>query len=161
MPCTQSTWQQFEQMTENDIDLAGTIDLHLHTAPDVRPRKLDDLEAARQAAARGMRAILLKSHVTLTADRAALAESVVQGVRVFGGLALNEPVGGLNPAAVETALRLGAAQIWMPTQSAAAEPHPIPEPGLTIFGDQGLKPSVLDILRLIAEHDAILGTGHL
>src|SRR5438067_1280976 len=148
-------------MLESEIDLTGTIDFHLHTAPDVRPRKLDDFEAARQAAARGMRAILLKSHVTLTADRAALAEQAVPGVRVFGGLALNAPVGGLNPAAVEIALAMGAAQIWMPTESAAAEPQPKPAPGLSILGEAGLKPEVLAILRLIAEHNAILGTGHL
>src|SRR5438105_5235 len=122
-------------MLESEIDLTGTIDFHLHTAPDVRPRKLDDFEAARQAAARGM--------------------------RVFGGLALNAPVGGLNPAAVEIALAMGAAQIWMPTESAAAEPQPKPAPGLSILGEAGLKPEVLAILRLIAEHNAILGTGHL
>jgi len=148
-------------MIASDIDLHSTIDFHLHAAPDVRPRKLDDFEAARQAAARGMRAIVLKSHVTLTADRAALAEKAVPGVRVFGGLALNAPVGGFNPAAVETALRMGAAQIWMPTESAAAEPHPKPAPGLTILDGAGVKPEVLEILRLIAEHNAILGTGHL
>jgi len=148
-------------MLETEIDLTDAIDFHLHTAPDVRPRKLDDFEAARQAAVRGMRAILLKSHVTLTADRAALAEQAVPGVRVFGGLALNAPAGGLNPAAVEMALRMGAAEIWMPTESAAAEPHPKPAPGLTILGETGLQPVVLEILRLIAEHDAILGTGHL
>src|SRR5258706_309913 len=93
-------------MAESDIDLTDTIDLHLHTAPDVVPRKLDAFEAARQAAARGMRAILLKSHVTITADRAALVEQVVPAVRVFGGLVLNQAVGGFNPAAVEAALRL-------------------------------------------------------
>jgi hypothetical protein len=148
-------------MLATDIDLTGAIDFHLHTAPDVRPRKLDDFEAARQAAARGMGAIVLKSHVTLTADRAALAEQAVPDVRVFGGLALNAPVGGLNPAAVETALKLGAAEIWMPTESAAAEPHPKPPPGLTILDERGVKPAVLEILHLIAEHNAILGTGHL
>src|SRR3972149_4741245 len=99
-------------MAETDIDLTGTIDLHMHTAPDVGPRKLDDLEAARQAAARGMRAILLKSHVTPTADRAVLVERVVPEVRVFGGLVLNASIGGCNPAAVEAALRLRRAGMW-------------------------------------------------
>src|SRR6266508_3906304 len=101
----------------SEIDLTGTIDLHIHSAPDVGPRKMDDLEVARQAAQRGMRAILLKSHWTLTADRAYLVEKVVSGIRVFGGLALNQSVGGFNPAAVEVALKMGAAQIWMPTLS--------------------------------------------
>ncbi len=148
-------------LSSDDVDLTGTIDIHVHTAPDVRPRKLDALEAARMAAARGMRAIVLKSHWTLTADRAALVEQVIPGLRVFGGLALNESVGGFNPAAVEAALQVGAVQIWMPTISAAVHRHPRPAHGLTLTDEHGLRPGVQDILRLIAEHDAILGTGHL
>lgn len=148
-------------MLEIDIDLTGAIDMHIHTAPDVSPRKLDDVEAAQQAAARGMRAILLKSHATLTASRAELVERIVPGVRVFGGLALNDAVGGLNPAAVEAALQLGAVEIWMPTLSAVGDPRPHRAPGLTVLDGQGLRSSVHEILRLIAEHDAVLGTGHL
>jgi len=65
-----------------DIDLSGFVDMHIHTAPDVRPRLLDDAEAAQQAAHAGLRAVVLKSHVTCTADRAALAEKRVP-VAVF------------------------------------------------------------------------------
>ena len=32
-----------------DIDLAGLIDMHIHSAPDVRPRLQDDVEVARSA----------------------------------------------------------------------------------------------------------------
>lgn len=170
--------------------LEGTIDLHVHSAPDVWPRRLDDLSLARQAAAAGMRAVLLKSHHTLTADRAAIVDGLVEGVRVFGGLALNEAVGGLNPAAVEAALALGARQIWMPTISAAnhrramishrAAPEAgqeaptsqiweafqqaaqVANGGLKILDQAGaLKPAVIEILGLIARQDVILGTGHL
>lgn len=146
------------------VDLAGVIDLHVHTAPDVRPRKLDDIGLARTAAARGMRAVLIKSHVTLTADRAYLVQQIVPGIRVFGGLALNHAVGGINPAAVEVALRLGAAEIWMPTLSAMAQRHDPAGPGISIYQDgKGgrIADRVVDVLRLVAEHDAILGTGHL
>ncbi len=142
---------------QTDVDLTGAIDLHIHPAPDVWPRIMDDLELAREAARRGMRAILLKSHWTLTADRAYLVEQVVPGIRVFGGLALNEAVGGFNPIAVEAALKMGAAQIWMPTLSAAAGKAG----GLTIFQDGSLRAEVLAVLKLVAEADAILGTGHL
>jgi hypothetical protein len=85
----------------------------------------------------------------------------VPGIHVFGGLALNDAVGGLNPSAVETALKLGAVEIWMPTLSAAGDPRPHRAPGLHVLDGHGLKPSVEEILRLVAEHDAILGTGHL
>ena len=145
------------------ISLAGAIDLHVHGAPDVWPRRLDDVSLARQAAAAGMRAILLKSHHTLTADRASLVDGLVEGVRVFGGLALNQAVGGLNPAAVEAALALGARQIWMPTLSAANHRRAMGAPGgIRILDEAGaLQPAVLEILDLMAGHPAILGTGHL
>jgi hypothetical protein len=144
------------------MDLSGLVDMHIHTAPDDVPRLLDDLEAARQAAAVGMRAILLKSHVTCTADRAAIAEKVVKGISVRGSLVLNCAVGGLNPAAVEAALRLGAKMVYMPTRSARASDGR--KGNLTVWepGTEGkLSTAVLDIISLIAEADAALGTGHL
>ncbi len=145
-------------MTDDvEIDLSGTIDMHVHSGPDVWPRKMDDLELARQAANRGMRAILLKSHWTLTSDRAYLVQKVVPALKVFGGLVLNLAVGGINPYAVEAALQMGAAEIWMPTISAASEI----EGGLTIFSDGHISENVFSVLKLIAERDAILGTGHL
>lgn len=156
-----------------DIDLRGLIDMHIHSAPDTRPRVMDDIDLAQAAAAAGMRAIMLKSHVTLTSDRAAIAEKLAPGVRVLGGLALNHSVGGFNPAAVDMAIRMGARQIWMPTVSAAnnlAAAHPVSAacsltrsaPGLTILGAEGgLLPAVREILDLIASAGIALGTGHL
>ena len=148
----------------NEISLENVIDLHIHAAPDIRPRLMDDIELAREAAEAGMRAVLFKSHHTLTADRAAIAEKHAGGVRVFGGLVLNHAVGGLNPAAVEAALALGAREIWMPTLDAAnhRQAKGMGEGGITILDETGAPmPAVLEILRLIAEQDVILGTGHL
>lgn len=146
------------------VSLEGAIDMHIHTAPDVRPRRLDDLALAREAAGAGMRAILLKSHHTLTADRATIVDRLVDGIRVFGGLALNDAVGGLKPAAVEAALVLDAREIWMPTLSAANHRRAagVLGGGISILDGVGaLRPVVFEILNLIAQHDAILGTGHL
>ena len=141
----------------SEIDLSGRFDLHVHSAPDLRPRKLDDIDLARQAASRGMRGILLKSHWTLTADRAYLTQKVVPNIQVYGGLVLNQSVGGFNPAAVEAALGMGAAEIWMPTISAAGHGTG----GLSIYYDGEIQANIFTILKLIAEKDAILGTGHI
>jgi hypothetical protein len=151
-------------MDLQDIDLTGLIDMHIHTAPDVRPRVLNDIEASRQAAEAGMRAIVFKSHVTCTADRAAIAETVVPGVHVFGSVTLNEAVGGLNTVAVEAALNLGARVIWMPTIS--ARNHIVrfdgrPPSGISLVTEEGdLQPVLFDIFDLVRQHDAILGTAH-
>jgi len=76
---------------------------------------------------------------------------------------LNEAVGGLNPAAVDVALRLGAQVIWMPTLSALNHARFHGETkGITILRpDDNLKPVLYEILALIAQRDAILATGHL
>jgi hypothetical protein len=146
-----------------DVSLSGLVDMHVHSAPDLEPRFADDVDTVREAADAGMRAVLLKSHVTLTADRAALAEKVVGRLRVFGGIALNDAVGGINPAAVEVALKLGAKQVWMPTRDAAHERRYRGKTGgLTIFTDGGqIAPAVHDVIELVRGADAILGTGHL
>jgi hypothetical protein len=147
-----------------DIDLRGVIDMHLHCAPDVEPRLADDIQTTRAAAAARMRAIVFKSHVTQTADRATIAERVVGNIRVFGGVTLNYPVGGLNPAAVEVALGLGAKEIWMPTKESAHERgyRGQSAPGLSILDERGqILPVVYEIVELIRDADVILGTGHL
>ena len=53
--------------------LKGFVDIHIHTSPDILDRKLDDISAAKSARDAGMTAIVIKSHITLTADRAAIA----------------------------------------------------------------------------------------
>ncbi|HEX9016024.1 MAG TPA: DUF6282 family protein, partial [Chloroflexota bacterium] len=50
--------------------LEGAVDLHIHSAPDVYPRILNDVELARSAREMGMRAIVVKNHFTDTAGRA-------------------------------------------------------------------------------------------
>src|SRR3954468_23680070 len=87
-------------------DLRGTIDMHVHAAPDVVSRSVDAIEAVRLAKNAGLRAIVLKNHYEPTASWAFLVSKVVPGIEVFGGIALNLPVGGVNPAAVDRMARL-------------------------------------------------------
>lgn len=143
--------------------LEGAVDLHVHSSPDVDRRRFDDLALARAAKDAGVGAVLIKSHQNSTVERAWLVSQCVPGIRVYGGLVLNETVGGLNPAAVRLALELGARQIWMPTRSAQNHRiHHGQSGGITILDDQGsLLPAVQEILEAIAQSDCILGTGHL
>jgi hypothetical protein len=145
------------------FDLTDLIDMHIHSAPDVQPRYANDMEIAVQAKQAGMSGVLIKSHVTMTADRAKLAEEMVGGIRVFGGLVLNEGVGGLNPAAVEAAIEMGAKEIWLPTHSAA---HVVEQKGkaggISILNeDSTVCREVYEILDLTKDADIILATGHI
>ena len=54
--------------------LSGTYDLHIHTAPDVIPRKCTDEETVRRLEAAGMRGCAIKCHYFETAARAALLQ---------------------------------------------------------------------------------------
>lgn len=153
--------------------IEGSIDFHIHTGPDVFPRIVTDIEAAKQAKKAKMKAILLKNHVTCTADRAQIASQVVD-FPVFGGIALNLPVGGINPQAVEMALKMGAKEVWMPTIHAAhylGEVDNVPMfakllktgiKGINLLNEDGaLKSEVKEVLALIAQHDCVLATGHI
>lgn len=158
------------------IDIEGAIDLHCHPYPDLFPRLADDFDIALAARDAGMKALVLKCHHESTVSRAYLVQRVVPDIRVFGGVVLNSYVGGINPAAVEAALRLGGKEVWMPTVDAGY--HAQVHGGTGGYESQGggisraegiwvtdadgrLQPVVKEVLELVAEHNAILGTCHL
>ena len=104
--------------TDTDDLVAGAVDMHCHFGPDAHlERSVDCLEAAQQARGLGMAAIVLKSHDYQTAALAYAIDKVTPGIRVFGGIALDAPVGGINPHAVEVMCRIGGKVVWMPTLS--------------------------------------------
>lgn len=148
----------------------GAADLHCHFGPDPhRERSVDAFEAAGEAAAAGHRAVVLKSHDSPTASLAwAVQREVGDTISVFGGISCDREVGGVNPAAVEVALGLGARIVWLPTLSSRqdfdngiAAQLGIPGPGLVVTdADDQLLPETREILALVKDHDAILATGH-
>lgn len=149
-------------MPDESSLLRGAIDTHVHSAPDVIPRKLDDLELVEQARCSGMRAVVLKNHSCSTCARAFLLNRLQDEVRVFGGMVLNDTIGGFNCRAVETSLKMGGEIVWMPTKSAANHQHFFGgRNGLTVLNGAGLSQAVRDIIRLVADAGAILATGHL
>jgi hypothetical protein len=152
-------------MSVIDELLAGSIDMHIHTGPDPRvERKLNALQAASQAQAVGMRAIVIKSHEYPTAPVAYTVNQIVKDMTVFGSIALNLEVGGLNTYAVEASAKLGAKVVWMPTNHSANDMKRknIAGKGITILDSEGkLLPSVKDILAIIKRYEMVLATGHL
>src|SRR5207245_346417 len=95
--------------------------------------------------------------------RAFLVSRIVPEIPVYGGLVLNETVGGLNPAAVRLAINMGAKQIWMPTRSAENHRrHHGMTGGISVLDAVGqLVLGAEEILQEIACSNCILGTGHL
>lgn len=161
-------------------------DLHVHVAPDVISRRIDDIPLASRFRDEGMAGFVLKSHYNPTAERASVVRNAVPGVDVLGAVTLNGSVGGMNPVAVEIAARSGARVVWLPTvdainqrKSRAADlPGATPPPWAALQdelaaqgieaspvyvldADGGVLPEVRQVLSVIARHDMVLATGHL
>lgn len=152
------------------VSMKGVIDMHVHTNPDLRLRAYDDFELMEAGIRVGARAIVIKTHQGTTMDRAYLCNrhnNIVHGdtndFTMFGSITLNRVVGGINPTAVETALKLGAKVVWLPT--ASARNHMLkmkqdPANCVEVVRDGKVVPELLDVFRLIKDHDAVLGTAH-
>jgi hypothetical protein len=163
----------------------GGFDTHVHIAPDVVERIVDDLTLARRFSELGVAGVQLKSHYTCTAERASVVSAAVPGALTLGAICLNRAVGGINPLAVEIAAREGARTVWMPTVDAVNEAgEREAPPGVRVpvwvklqldLREQGIEiepvpvldaggavlPETRTVLELIARHGMVLATGHL
>ncbi|WP_130861323.1 DUF6282 family protein [Bacilliculturomica massiliensis] len=165
-------------LTDKQI-LDGLIDLHIHAGPSVMPREVDAAEMLREAEEAGYRAFVVKDHfapTVMTAD--VLQKHMATGkTQVFGGIALNNSVGGLNVKALDAAYAMGAKIFWMPTVSTdnhikahtgtgvkfpSSKGMTVKERAMTyIDADGQLAPEALEVLEYAAKkEDLIMGTGH-
>jgi sugar phosphate isomerase/epimerase len=150
--------------------MRGVCDMHVHTNPDLRLRAYNDFELAEAGIRVGARAIVIKSHLGFTVNRAAMANEFVRrmygddtGFTMYGGVVMNKVIGGVNPEAVEKGLKLGAKVIWLPTQS--AKQHLLkmgkdPADGIELVRDGKVVPELKDVFSLIRDYDVTLGTAH-
>src|ERR671935_2525093 len=165
--------------------LQGAFDTHIHSAPDVLPRKFNDLELAERFRARRMAGFVLKSHYICTADRATLVNAIYPDIQAFGAIALNNSVGGLNPLALDIAGRLGTKVCWLPSvdnaneleavagqrdesklpywMSIAREMRALGIAGsfLNVTEDGKVTQATRQCLEIIAKHDMVLATSHI
>lgn len=148
--------------------LRGAIDAHAHWAPDpYAERKMDARELVHAAHEAGMAGLVLKSHELPSQILAWALQAEVPGTRLYGAIALDHAVGGLNPDALDAALRIGTSVVWFPTfDTAWSRDHygrwNARAEAMTVLDEAGaLKPVVHDLLDLIAQYDATLCSGHL
>jgi hypothetical protein len=158
--------------------LEGAVDTHVHSSPDLVARKLDDFELVRTARERGMAGLVLKNHFFTTTLRARLVASHVPGIEVVASIVLNQPMGGINPWAVEAAGRGGAKVVWMPTahsenqlaheSAPGVAPHPAAMhlPGrsaiVKVFEADGTPTADTEaVMEIIRDRGMVLATGHL
>lgn len=164
------------------ISVDGFIDTHVHTGPAPFRRIGDTIDIAQWCSEAGMGGIVVKSHFEATITKVYHARKEHPDFPVYAGIALNRGVGGVNPGAVEQALRQDAKFVWMPTID--AENHVRVFGAAGAFGNIGsgsygnessyggagpysvlngkkLTQEARDVISLIADFDAVLATGHL
>ncbi len=145
----------------------GAIDFHVHSEPDVFGRSMDDIDVAILAKRKGMRGLVLKNHVTMTADRAVLVMKMVPGIEIFGGIVLNNAVGGINPAAVEWMHRMSGGRgkvVWLPTFDSDMHIKTLVDPkgsGIEVAPGGVVTQPVEAVLKIIARENLVLATGHI
>lgn len=148
------------------------FDSHVHAGPDVVERIGDDADVADAFDLAGFSGFVLKAHYESTVGRAHAAARLT-GQTVYGGIALNQHCGGVNPTAVAAALSSGGRVVWMPTadahtQRTAGLPrlcHQEPRLPSRAYAVPPVEPAAVAdtelVLALVADHDAVLATGHL
>lgn len=166
--------------------LKGAIDTHVHSTPTMgNGFVLDDFELVREYEDAGLKGVVIKCHEFGTFFRSQLAQKyAVKGddFKVYGSITLNEQVGGLNPVAVETAIRCGAKTVFLPTFTARNQidiwtgsvvyPFYAPEiqgmdletfsdSGIYILDEEGnIVPELLEIIALVRDANVVLSSGH-
>jgi hypothetical protein len=152
----------------------GAIDLHCHFHVDDAGRRFgpphDGVpagEVVRDAIASGHQAIVLKSHSFASPQLACTLGELFPEIKVFGGICTDYFTGGLNAAAVESALIMGAKVVWLPTVhgvqdvTGANRIRFTGQPISCLDADGDLVSAVHEIAALTREAGAVLATGHI
>jgi len=155
-----------------DEILEGVIDVHLHGAPlgGWLPGRPTMIETCLEASEAGMKAFVFKDHNTMTCNCADIIQDFLgrlasdcaeQGVEytpveVFGGIVLNETIGGMNVKAVKTALGYGRCkEVWLPSLDARHQREAMGlEGGISVTeGADELTSEMRQILDVMAEYN--------
>ena len=164
------------------ISVEGFVDTHVHTGPAPFRRIGDSIDVARWCREAGMLGIVIKSHFEATIAKVYHARKAVPDLGLWAGIALNRGVGGINPGAVEQALKQDAKVVWMPTIDAENHVRVFGAPGAfgaigagsyanesrygiggtyTVLDGGRLTADARTVIDIVADFDAVLATGHL
>lgn len=151
--------------------LKGALDLHLHGAPlgGWLPGRPTMVQTCIDASKAGMKALVFKDHNTMVnncaiiiqdfltrmqKDAAAKGE-VFTPVQVYGGITLNDTVGGMNAKAVEVCLGYGRCkEVWLPSLSAGHQRQAMGlDGGIWVADGDDLTPEMIKVLEVMADYN--------
>ena len=162
---------QSAQEAEGARLLKGSIDMHFHMDPpgpnSIPGNEQADIAKVRIAHARGLRALVIKDHNQPTSGLVYLLRLEVPNFLMYGGIVLNRPNGGINPAAVEfmaTQIRGAPGKVvWMPAFDTESEVKASTQPNrpfVSVTRAGQVLPEVKEVVSLIAKHNLVLASGH-
>ena len=161
-------------ITEEEVGelMRGAIDMHVHAFPDPEiDTGWDQINVAKRATDAGMGGVVFKAHTFPTVMCVPFVQRAVdqhartvgkEPARVYGGIVLNNYVGGLYPPSVEMAIKLGAKVVWLPSHHSAHHHEVMGKPGgIRLLDDHDEPvPALKEIFAMVAEHDIILDPCH-
>ncbi len=167
-------------ISEGDVArlLQGGIDMHVHGYPEALvDTGWDFAWESKSAYDAGMRGIVCKSMHSDTAPMVYFVNQILRRYAeekaqqtgqpphpfdAFGGVVLNYAVGGLNPIAVETSIKLGAKIVWLPSHDAAHHMRVLEEgQGIEVIdANDRVVPPLIEIFQMVAKHNLILDLDH-
>ena len=148
----------------------GSYDLHVHSAPSHVKRTIDDIDLIKKASTYKMAGVLIKNHYEPTSGRSELINTHFNFfTKAYGGVVLNSTVGGINPYACESALKMGAKIVWLPTRDAEnslrygnMKGDFFNREGISVVDEKGkLIKSFKEVVEVVKKYDATLATGHI
>ncbi len=154
--------------------LHGSYDVHVHGGPASTTARIgDELDLALDACRAGIGGLVFKNHDSPSTRTARLVQHAIDvlarehdgnRVEVFGGVVLNEALGGLNPEAVVSAYRLGGRYVWLPSLDAQHHRRVAGQSngqGISLLDEEDkLTPQTVEIFKLVAETDMVLAFCH-
>lgn len=165
------------KFTEQDVDdiLTNSVDIHVHGGSDPMERLLLEDDTAYDYTDSGCRAMVFKTWFTPSVSRNPLVQKLanqyatergLRPVQVFGGITLNYSQGGFNPEAVRRCLGFpGMKYVWMPMVDSYHHRRVVYDDwsgyGLSFLDEKRrVLPEVCEILRIVAQNDLVLASGH-
>jgi hypothetical protein len=151
--------------------LRGVIDVHIHGAPlgGWLPGRPTMVETCIEASEAGMKALVFKDHNTMSNNCAIIIQDFLnrmakekakagiefKPVEVYGGIVLNDNVGGMNLKAVKTCLGYGRCkEIWLPSLDAQHQKQAMGlAGGIAVTEGKDLTKEMKDILDLMAQYN--------
>lgn len=162
-------------LAEVEEMMRGAIDCHAHGGSEPFERILMEDELVIECMKVGMKALVIKTWFTPSASRNAMLNEVIARysdergappLQLFGGITLNQSVGGINPDAVKRCLGYpGMKYVWLPMVDSYHHRRVVYDDqtgaGVHIVDDKGRPlPEVMEVIRICADNNLTLASGH-